>query len=58
MLVLNSNVLDQIVFEKYLTKISICITLELVKEKGKRINTGTDKQDVADPLIHSTTFHT
>ena len=58
MFVLNCKVLGQIVSEKSLTKMSICITLDRVIEKGKMINKGTDKHEVADPLIHSTTFHT
>ena len=58
MFVLNFKVLYQIVPEKSLTKISICITLEREIGKEKRINKATDKHYVADLLIHSTTFYT
>ena len=40
MFVLNCKVLGQIVSEKSLTKMSICITLDRVIEKGKMIIKG------------------
>ena len=46
----NFMILGQVVPEKSLTEI-------FVREKEKWINKGTDKQYVADSLLHSTTCH-
>ena len=46
----NLKTLDQIEAEKSVTKI-------LLERKEKWTNKGTDKQYVADSLLHSTTFH-
>ena len=56
--VLNFRILIQIVSEKSLTKISIFITLKCLIEKGNKINKGTDRHYVANPLIHSTALST
>ena len=57
MFVPNFKILGQVVPEKYLTKISIFITLELENWKERKTDKkGTDKQ--YDSLLHDTTYHT
>ena len=51
MFVLNFKILVQVVPEKSLTE-------NLVREKEKWTNKGTDKPYVADSLIHSTNCYT
>ena len=46
----NFKILGQVVPEKSLTE-------KFVREKEKWANKGTDKQYVADSLLHSTTCH-
>ena len=49
-LVPNFKILGQVVPEKSLTE-------NFIREKEKWTNKGTDKQYVADSLLHSTTCH-
>ena len=59
MFVPNFKILGPVVPEKSLTKISIFITgSERIGKKEKWRNKGTDKQYVADSLLHDTTYHT
>ena len=55
MFVLSCKVLGQIVSEK--SDKNVHMHYIGVSDR-KRINKGTDKHNVADPLIHNATFHT